>query len=156
MTGPFFHLAYNTDYGVMVGGSLNTVGYGFRKDPWSDKQSLKLLYSTTESQFRGTYLGQFRFENSPLRFGVAALGSGIEVSHFYASGNPTTYGGDEDPFKVGQDRFEIEPALIWGPTDNLDLSVGFNVKYDSTEPRDNPVLDGQPFYGQGDFTQVGA
>src|SRR5262249_42006445 len=29
------------------------------------------------------------------------------------------------------------------------------VKYDKTDPRDNPVLVGQPQYGQGDFTQLG-
>jgi Omp85 superfamily domain len=156
VTGPFFHLAYSTDYGVLVGGSLNTTGYGFRKYPWSDRQSVKLLYSTTESQFRGTYMGQFRFENSPLRLGIAALGSGIEVTHFYGSGNATPFGGDEDPYKVGQDRFEIEPALIYGPTENIDVSIGVVAKYDSTESRDNPVLAGQSFYGQGDFTQVGA
>jgi hypothetical protein len=155
VTGPFLQFTYGSDYGALFGASLNTVGYGFRKDPWSDKQSLRLVYSTKESGFRGTYLGQFRFENSPLRVGVAALGSGIEVSRFYGTGNTTTFEGSQDTYKLEQDRFEIEPALIYGPSDNLDLSLGFNVKYDKTEPRDNPVLSGEPFYGQGDFTQLG-
>ena len=155
VSGPLLLASYGTDYGALLGGSFNTVGYGFRKDPWADKQSLRLVYSTTEKGVRGTYLGQFRFENSPLRVGLSALGSGIEVSRFYGSGNGTTIEGDRDTYKLEQDRFEVEPALIYGRGDNLDLSLGFNVKYDKTEPRDNPLLQSQPFYGEGDFTQVG-
>jgi hypothetical protein len=153
--GPLFLFSFGSDYGALIGGSLNTIGYGFRKDPWSDKQSLKLLYSTKEAGFRGTYLGQFRFENSPFRIGLAALGSGIEIARFFGSGNTTTFEGEEDTYKVEQDRFEFEPAFIYGPNDNLDLSLGVAIKYDKTEPRDNPVLNGEPFYGQGDFTQLG-
>jgi hypothetical protein len=29
------------------------------------------------------------------------------------------------------------------------------VKHDETEPRDNPVLNAEPFYGRGNFTQFG-
>ena len=29
-------------------------------------------------------------------------------------------------------------------------------KHDRTDPRDNPVLNAEPFYGQGNFTQLGA
>jgi hypothetical protein len=155
VTGPWLNLGYGGDYGVLVGGSLNTVGYGFRKYPWSDKQSLRLVYATSEQQFRGTYLGQFRFENSPLRLGVGALGSGIETSRFFGSGNDTTLEGDEDSYKLQQDRFELEPALIYGPNDNVDISLGLVAKYDKTKPRDNPVLNAQPYYGEGDFTQFG-
>jgi Omp85 superfamily domain len=155
MWGPLFLLSYGSDYGALIGGSLNTIGYGFRKDPWSDRQSLRLLYSTKEAGFRGTYLGEFRFENSRFRMGVGALGSGIEISRFFGSGNQTTIQGDEDTYKVEQDRFQLEPAVIYGPNANTDISLGLMVKHDTTEPRDNPVLSGQPFYGQGDFTQLG-
>jgi hypothetical protein len=155
VTGPLFQLSYGSDYGALIGGSLNTTGYGFRKYPWADKQSLRLLYSTSETGFRGTYLGQFRFENSRFRLAFAGLGSGIEVGRYFGSGNTTTYEGQEDTYKLEQDRFEFEPAVIYSPSDNVDISLGVAVKYDKTEPRDNPVLGAQPFYGQGDFTQVG-
>lgn len=155
VTGPFLNLSYGTDFGVLVGGSLNTTGYGFRKDPWSDKQSLKLLYSTKEKTFRGTYLGDFRLENSPFRLGVAALGSGIEISRFFGSGNETTLQADKDDYKLEQDRFQLEPSLIYGPHANFDVSLGLVARFDHSEPRDNPVLNGGTFYGQGDFTQLG-
>src|SRR5262249_53505275 len=105
--------------------------------------------------FRGTYLGQFRFENSKFRLALAGLGSGIEVSRYFGTGNTTPFEGEEDTFKLEQDRFEFEPALIYGATPNLDISLGLAVKYDHTEPRDNPILNQEPFYGQGDFTQYG-
>ena len=155
VTGPLLQLSYGTDYGALIGASLNTVGYGFRKDPWADKQSLKVVYSTKASGLRGTYLGQFRFENSPFRIGVAALGSGIETGHFFGSGNTTTFEGSQDTYEIEQDRYELETALVYGPSDRLDLSLGPVVRYDSTEPRDNPVLRAEPVYGEGHFTQVG-
>ncbi len=155
VTGPLLQLSYGSDYGAMIGATLNTVGYGFRKDPWADKQSLKVVYSTKAPGFRSTYLGQFRFENSPFRIAVAALGSGIETGHFFGSGNTTTFEGSQDAYEIEQDRFELETALVYGPSDRLDLSLGPVVRYDSTEPRDNPVLGAEPVYGEGHFTQVG-
>jgi hypothetical protein len=154
-TGPLFNMTYGSDYGLLIGGSLNTTGYGFRKDPWSDKQSLKLLYATKEKSFRGTYLGQFRFENSPLRFGLAALGSGVEVSRFFGLGNATTFQGDQNTYKIEQDRFQVEPALIYGASENIDFSLGLVAKHNKTEPKDNPVLASQTIYGEGSFTQLG-
>jgi len=155
MTGPLFLLSGGGDYGLLIGGSLNTTGYGFRKDPWADQQSLRLQYSTSQAGFRGTYTGQFRFENSPFRLGIFALGSGIEVARFFGEGNATTYEGNQDNYKIEQDRFHLEPALIYGVTPNFDLSLGLQVKYNHTEPRTNPLLTA-PFYGEGDFTQFGA
>lgn len=154
-TGPLFLLFYGSDYGALIGGSLNSTGYGFRKDPWSDRQSLRLLYSTKESTLRGTYRGQFRFENSPVRLDVFGLGSGVEITRFFGSGNTTTFEGDENTFKVEQDRFHVEPALIYSPGADTDLSLGVVAKYNTTERRDNPVLKGQPFYGEGGFTELG-
>ena len=37
----------------------------------------------------------------------------------------TTFEGDKDTYKLEQDRFEIEPALVYGRSDNFDLSLGF-------------------------------
>lgn len=155
MTGPLFLIGYGSDYGALIGGAFNTTGYGFRKDPWSDQQSLRLLYSTREKGFRGTYQGQFRFENSRWRVALYALGSGIEVSRFFGLGNTTTFQGDESAYKFEQDRFQIEPALIYALGAHADVSLDVVARYNKTEPRDNPVLSGQPFYGEGGFTELG-
>jgi hypothetical protein len=157
VTGPLFQASYGTDYGVLIGGELNSTGYGFRKNPWADQQSLRLLYSTKQHSFRGTYLGQFRFENSPFRFVVGALGSGIEVSRYFGLGNDTPFqGSNDDIYKIEQDRFQIEPALVFSPNANTDISLGVTAKFDKTEPKSNPILAQQPVYGEGDFTQYGA
>jgi hypothetical protein len=155
MTGPLFLASYGSDYGVLIGGALNTTGYGFRKHPWSDKQSLRVLYSTREQSARATYLGVFRRENSRLRFALFALGSGIEVSRFFGFGNSTGFTGESKDFQLEQDRFHLEPALVFAPTESADISLGLVGKHNTTEPRDNPVLNSQEFYGEGDFTQFG-
>jgi hypothetical protein len=154
-SGPLFLASFGSDYGVLIGGALNTTGFGFRKNPWSDRQSLRLLYSTKLRSLRGTYLGEFRFENSPFRLALFALGSGIEVSSFFGSGNGTTFSGDQNDFKIEQDRFHLEPALVYSAGRNTDVSLGLVAKYNNTEPRTNPVLGTASFYGAGAFTEVG-
>jgi hypothetical protein len=154
-SGPLLLMSYGSDYGVLIGGALNTTAYGFRRDPWAEKQSLRVLYSTKESTFRGTYLGQFRFENSSWRLALFGLGSGIETLRFYGSGNSTTSERGEDLYRIEQDRGQFEPALIWSPGPRVELSLGLAAKYNNTDPRDNPVLAGEPFYGEGGFTQLG-
>jgi hypothetical protein len=155
LTGPLFLLAYGSDNGLLVGGALNTTRFGFRKEPWAEKQSLRVMYATGQNAFRATYSGQFRFENSPLRVGLFALGSGIETLGFYGSGNATGSAGDEDLYRVEQDRLQAEADLIWSPTQKADFSLGVAIKHNKTDPQENPALVGQPFYGEGNFTQAG-
>jgi hypothetical protein len=155
MTGPLLLLSYGSDLGVLVGGALNTTGYGFRKFPWSDKQTLRLQFSTKETSVRGSYFGQFRLENSRLRFGLYGLGSGIETSRFFGFGNTSTFTGDDKDYRLEQDRFHVEPMLIFSPFEHTDLSLGLLGRYNKTEPRDNPVLNAGSFYGEGAFTQFG-
>ena len=147
-------IGYGSDFGVLAGASLNRTGYAFRRDPWSSQQSLKLL-ATTDGNLRGTYIGRFRFENSPVSLAVAAIGSGIEVSRFFGLGNETSFAGDERDYTIEQDRFGIEPALVWAIDPQTDLFLGILAKDNTTEPRDNPVFGGTPFYGEGHFSQVG-
>jgi hypothetical protein len=154
-SGPLFLMGYGSDYGVLIGGALNTTAYGFRKDPWAEKQGLRLLYSTTQSSVRGTYFGQFRFENSPFRIALFGLGSGIETLRYYGQGNATTSQGDQDLHRIEQNRGQLEAALIWSGGSKTDLSLGVTAKYSDTDPRNNPALGGQPFYGEGGFTQIG-
>jgi hypothetical protein len=154
-TGPLFLASYGSDYGVLVGGALNTTGYSFRKHPWADRQSLRLLYSTKAKSFRGTYLGEFRFENSPLRLELFGLGSGIEVSRFFGLGNQSRLVGDKNGYKIEQDRFHAETSLVYSASPHTDLSLGLVAKYNKTEPRDNPLLGQGSFYGEGPFTELG-
>ncbi len=154
-SGPLFLAGYGSDYGLLVGGALNTTAYGFRKDPWAEKQSLRLLYSTAQSSIRGTYLGQFRFENSPWRIALFALGSGIETLRYYGQGNETTSQGDQDLYRVHQNRGQAEVALVWSGVPKTDVSLGVTARYNDTDPRNNPVLGVPSFYGDGRFTQLG-
>jgi hypothetical protein len=155
-SGPLFLATYGSDYGLLIGGAWNTMGYGFRKDPWSDRQSFRLQYSTKERSVRGTYTGEFRFENSPFRIALFGLGSGIEVSRFFGKGNTTTFQGDQQDYTIDQDRFHVEPALVYGAGPNTDLSLGIVYKHNKTEPRANPILNASPEYGMGNFAQTGA
>jgi hypothetical protein len=154
-TGPLFLLSYGSDYGVVVGGALNTKGYGFRKDPWADQQSFRLVYATKQNNFRGTYAGEFRFENSPLRLAIFGLGSGIEALNFFGVGDDSAAPGSESDYRIEQDRLHLETGLIYAAGPNTDVFLGVAAKVNKTEPLDNPILNEGTFYGEGTFSQVG-
>ena len=137
-------LVLRPDNGVLIGGSLNTTGYGFRTDPSSDQQTLRLVYSTKESRFRGTYLGQFRFENSPFRVGPGGPRLRDRGLALLRLRNTSTYQGSQDNYKLEQDRLHRARPRLHGepPSRPLPRSVA---KYDRPKPtRDNPVLAEQP------------
>jgi hypothetical protein len=154
-SGPLLLLGYGSDNGLLIGGALNTTAHAFRKAPWSEKQSLRAVYSTEQKEVRATYQGQFRFENSPLRLGLFALGSGIETLRFYGSGNESQAAGGDDLYRIEQNRGHAEVALIWSRNERTDVALGLTARYNDTDPLDNPTLAGDEFYGEGSFTQLG-
>jgi hypothetical protein len=163
-TGPLLLGSYGSDYGVLIGGAFNSTGYGFRKHPWEDKHSLRVLYSTKEKSVRASYAGDFRLENSPLRLSLFGLGSGIEIIRFFGFGNETPLAADKNIYRIRQNRFHLEPSLVYS-AGGTDVSLGVVAKHSTTDRRDNPVLGRViPFtggtilrtaYSADDFTQFG-
>ena len=69
-------LSYGTDEGVFLGGGITTVGYGFRKHPWADQQTLRAGWAFGAQQPKVDYRGEFREGRFglPLRAACVLLG----------------------------------------------------------------------------------
>lgn len=153
---PVMRLTGTTDYGVILNLGLKTTGYGFRKDPWADKQSLRVSYATRVEEFRGEYEGRFRFENSKLEAGIKARASGFEIVRFYGFGNETQAPLPDAGYRVHQDHFSLEPTLSFPLGSRATGFVGGRLKRVLTEETSGvPLLALRP-YGIEDTTQLGA
>jgi hypothetical protein len=155
-TYPSFRLTYEPDLGVLLNASVHTTGYGFRQHPFADRQTLRLTYATQEKGFRGTYDGDFRFENSRLRAGFAALASGIEIQRFFGFGNETAIQGDDEAYRVDLRQYAVAPSLGWSLGSATAVRIGLVGKYSDSKATSNPVLGGSQVYGEGTFGEAGA
>jgi hypothetical protein len=146
--------SYGSDIGVFVGGGVSTVGYSFRKHPWSDQQTLRAGWAFGAKQPRIDYRGEFQRLNSRSRFGLRAYFTGLEVLRYYGFGNETTAEQDDDFYKVRQRQIVFVPSLTLPVAGALDFTIAPALQYAETQEGDT-LVDQQLPYGTGSFGQIG-
>jgi hypothetical protein len=155
-TVPTLWIAGGPDAGVFVGGGLLTTGYGFRQDPYADRQLLRAGWAFGASAGRLDWEGTFPRRNSGDAWTLAARASGIEVLRFYGFGNDTSDEGPDRFFRVRQQQARLEAARHWGLGRRASFFAGPAVQFATTrDDRDRLIGQARP-YGSGDFGQVGA
>jgi hypothetical protein len=158
---PIPQFGYEKDVGVFIGAGAIWTRYGFRKHPWSQKHTLTAGYATIAERERLLYVGQFRFENSPLLGILDAEESGIEVMRFYGFGNDTSDDGPNSFFRVRNRLIRVAPALEARLCDDeLRISGGPWLEYSSTHSGDRLINQtdpetGERYYGSGNFGNIG-
>jgi hypothetical protein len=145
----------DTDVGLLLLAGVRQHGYGFRKDPWADQQTLRVMYGTRPSAWAADYKGDFRHENSGVLTRIQASASAVDFLHFYGFGNETGSPGDEDFYDVNVAEYAVEPSLIWPFGDHLLASVGVRGQYTVTHSESGSIEVGS-LYGADDFVQAGA
>lgn len=146
----------NSDLGVLFLASLQSRGYGFRKDPYADKQTLRIGYATRAGSFGGDYRGEFRHEDTRMATGLYLRASGLDFLHFYGYGNETEAPGDEDYFKVKHTEYVLEPSLLLPVGQHWTATLRVNAKYTKTDLEPDRFITTAPPYGAEDFFQTGA
>lgn len=104
--GPLFHLNYNVDQGIQLGGGLILEKQGFRKEPYASKQEFWADYSTGRQSFLLTYAGDFKkvTGNTNLRINAIFLGPN-NLSNFFGFGNETAFIQDEEDESKGMSYY---------------------------------------------------
>ncbi|HXV14145.1 MAG TPA: BamA/TamA family outer membrane protein, partial [Candidatus Krumholzibacteria bacterium] len=146
----------NSDVGVLFLLGWQSEGYGFRKDPYSDKHVVRVGYATEAGGFGGDYRGEYRRENSRSYAGLYLRGSGLDFLHFYGFGNESPSTEDEDFYKVKQSLYKIEPSYTCPLAGPLMATVRANVAYAKTKLEPNQFITDVHPYGAEDFLQYGA
>jgi hypothetical protein len=151
-------LYYGSDIGALTGAVLDLKTYGFRKDPYSTRHTLRAGWAFGESTLRADYRAEFRTENRGWYWGWYGYASGTEASRYFGFGNQTSDGGDSDSdfFKARQSQFSFTPSVSLPLFRNVTFSVGPTVKYGTDRRKDeSTLLNAEQPYGYGDFGEVG-
>jgi hypothetical protein len=148
-------LTAGADLGIFLGAQFQHTGYGFRKDPYQNRQHLRAGYSTALRGVRAEYEGEFVRTHAKKRWYVLGRYSDVDVLRFYGFGNETREAGSDRFHQVTLRAYTLAPAFRVGP-DAVNFSVGPVVRFTSTRLQpDRFITFAQP-YGVGDFGEVGA
>ena len=107
--GPAFD--YKTGAGVVLGVSHTTRSYGFRRLPHAWEVRGTALVGTGNGRLALHGDADYRLENSPIAFTVAARASQLESFRFFGYGNDTPKIGS-DRSLVDQTVLAFEPAVV--------------------------------------------
>lgn len=154
-TIPLLWPGYSSDFGLLIGGSIWSQGYGFRKYPNADNHTIRAGFTTGAKSFKLEYEGKFRRINSTLYSSLTASFSGIEILNYYGFGNETPSDMPADFYKVKQNQFHLFPALHWKLSSIWEFFIGPELKYANTKLEDSTFVGQNRPYGSEEFGQVG-
>lgn len=146
---------FGPDVGLFLGGGRYTKTFGFRYLPWRSRVTARIGYATEARTVRADFEGTFYRRNSRVRYDVDALASGIEVLWFYGFGNETEETEPAEYYRVNQQQFSFEPAVVAPVHGFGEVRVGPTLKYSNTEDQPGRIIDVLRPYGSGAFGQVG-
>jgi len=150
-------LGFGPDEGVFLGMALTTDAYGFRRDPYASRQTVRAGYAVEANTFAADYAGEFRAENSGRRLTLRAHASGIETLRFYGFGNETVPQGSGSFHRVDQQQFALTPGISFPLVGGLRFGLGATFKLSHTDEDGDRFIAGlepRP-YGSGVFGQAG-
>jgi Omp85 superfamily domain len=145
------------DLGLFIGGGFSRIGYGFRKSPYASYISLRGGYATAARTARVEFNGDFRHENSSVRTKVHARASGIEILRYYGLGNDTKASGSSNFYKVRQQQYTFEPAIVMPVDSNLTVALGPTATFSHIGANEGRFINtiSDTLYGARDFGQAG-
>jgi hypothetical protein len=155
-TLPLFFVGGSPDQGVLAGGGVDHVNFGFRKDPHAGRITLRAAYATGAQTFHVELEGDARRENSPVYFRFDARASGLEMLRFHGFGNDTEIEEAGEFYEVRQQQYALEPELVIPFSDRIEAALGPALQYSSTRMEENRFISIARPYGSEDFGQVGA
>jgi hypothetical protein len=123
----------NSDLGLFVGAGILRTEYGFRRAPFASQLTVRGGYSTAAQSGKVDILGEFHPENTSHFWQIHGLASGTEVLRFYGQGNNTPNNGSHDFYRVSQQLYALEPALVVPIGPSLKVSIGPVARYSKTE-----------------------
>jgi hypothetical protein len=148
-------LAAGADLGVFLGAEWQHTAYGFRKNPYKNRQSLRAGYSTALRGARAEYQGEFISTHSKQRWLLLARYSDVDLFRFYGFGNETLDSLTDRYHQVLMHAYTLAPAFRLGP-DAVNIAVGPVVRFTSTRLEPGRLITIARPNGVGDFGEVGA
>ena len=156
-TVPLWGVSYAPDIGLLLGAGISHTRYGFRALPPSTRLLADGAYATGLRTYRVDLAGEFRRPLVPSILYVELRASGLELTRFYGPGNETGGSQPDSAYRVRQTQWLLGPRVSIPLAPRLRLSIGPILVYAHTPADPGTVLRTTgPYYGAGDFGQVGA
>ncbi len=113
--GPTLFFGYNIDDGIFIGGGVNIITHGFRKEPYATRQVIKGNYAIASNSYNFVYQGEFKELVGPLDLVLEAdIRAPNYVRNFFGLGNETNSFVDEEGINFHRVRFRqylLRPEL---------------------------------------------
>jgi hypothetical protein len=152
--GPW--IASSPDVGFFLGASATRYGYGFRKQPYASRVTVRGGYAMGASTFRAELDGEFRRTNARTYTSLLLRASGIEIVRFHGFGNETVIAGTDAFYRVAQEQYLVAPSVSLPLAGPAMLTLTPTLKYAATDVDPlRAIAIFQP-YGTDGFGQVGA
>ena len=156
-TVPLFGASYSADVGLLIGLGITHTRYGFHALPPSTRLLAEAAYATGANSYRVDVAGEFRRPLLPTILYVELRASGLELLRFYGVGNETDGSQPDSVYRVGQTQLLVAPRVAIPLAPRLRVTLGPLLKYaHSPGDRGTVLATTGPYYGVGDFGEVGA
>jgi hypothetical protein len=114
---PLFAFGANPDDGLILGGGIQWVKHGFKKDPYASKHSLQATYAFNSESFSAYYEGEWTEAIGKLDFRLGGVFQGKSyVQNFFGLGNDTPLEEQSDEDKnynrVNKRNYALYPAIV--------------------------------------------
>ncbi len=119
---------YRAAEGVVVGGGPTWTTYGFRRDPFASRFTLRLLYGMGSGDFGARADAVWHLENSPAFGRLRAEATELQATRFYGYGNSSEAPASAGSGIVRQDRMEIQ-ATLGVETPSVEAYIGPTARY---------------------------
>lgn len=152
--------AFDPDNGLILGGSVNWIEYGFRRHPYARRFGVSAALGTLTGLPRIAVQLELPAVSPGVGFLAEAVVSGLERDHFYGFGNETP---GEDPDGEDGDRFfraerwdtRVGARLRWAAAEALRLEAGPFVRVTRDREEEARLVGLSAPYGSGPFEEAG-
>jgi Omp85 superfamily domain len=154
---PLLHASAHA--GFSLGMKVSLFGHGFRRLPYSSRNTASLEYSFRRTALRFENDNRWRMVNRNTYLGFSLMVSGIEGGRFFGFGDTTTLATVDSRYVVLRDEYEISPYIGFGLESPARLFLMVRARQtstDLTDPNNRVSMVNQlkpP--GTGDVGQVG-
>jgi len=150
---PVPSLDYNADDGFFFGGGFSKTHYGFRKQPYSYKQSIKGNYAPKTNaytiKYQGIFYSLFKRNNDLVL--QAAFNGPKYTFNYYGEGNSTPNVGDDiDYFRVRTKNLSFAAFYQKRSTEAFRVGIGPGYEHYWVEKQDNKYLTSPEFVDKED------
>ena len=152
---PTFWLSLSSGVGWLIGGGVVRTDWSGDARPYRNRVKLRAGYGSDSKNGIVQLLGDFRWEDSPLRLNVEMVASGVGATYFYGFGNDTPGDSANSYYRAGRTVLGFAPTLVLPLSPRVRVGAGLELKSVDTPTPDTLFIGVDQPYGVSHFGEGG-